>query len=458
MYSVRQVVDARGNPLGRNEDRIEDLNLPPGVQALVETRINDGVDRLREHNQAHLNALATDHAKKWRMLALISSLITILFAIWAPIQIPRWIRQYVEDHMTKPQMEEIADEAIRTKMGDYVDEKLLRVEQSADEALANVATLTNQVAVITSDFAGARSDFDSMSGEILALRQFFNARRGDRDSYSGLLLSAGKPEADLASALLQDVKEFYRDFKNETKGKQPGRWGREVVHVNTLTYCRFPAETIRRNILSHKDPYQRRAEVNDTARRGMQYFVEDLVTVTANDPNVFVASRAVSAIEHFTGKTFGDIPPFSDVAQWWQDEGRTNSSYLSPFDQIAEGDRLLNQRRFREAIAIYENCVSNRTGLATTHYNLFKAYWLTGDREQATNSLMMAISEADAPPDALLTYAHILTDEGKQDEAISKLAAAKPFLRDFAVVIAADPRFERLGTNTQFQTLLKKEE
>lgn len=455
MKRHHSIVDAQGNPIGNGKDSIEDLNLPPGVQALVEGRINDAIDRLRGHNDADLRHLARDHAKKWMILTLLSWAFTITTLVIAPTQIPKWIRQYVQEHMTKPEMEEIADEAIRTKMGNYVDEKLRRIERSADAALANVATLTNQVAIVSSDLAGARSDFENMSGDILALRQFFNARRGDRDAYFGLVTSAKAPHAELASSLLQDVNEFYRGFKNETQGKEPGRWGRQVLHVQTLQYCRFPAEDMHQN-LTHKDPYQRQAGVNDTVRRGLKYFVEDLVSVATNDPNILVASRAVSAIEHFTGKRFGGIPPFSDVTRWWQDEGCTNSAYLSPFDDIAKGDQLLNQRRFNDAIATYENCVNNRSGLATTHFNLFKAYLLSGNREKATNCLQTAISEAEVLPDAALVYAHILTDEGKHDEAVKKLSLAKPYIKDFTVTMGADPRFRILATNKQFQVLLGK--
>lgn len=230
-----------------------------------------------------------------------------------------------------------------------------------------------------------------------------------------------------------------------------------MVHVQTLDYCRFPAETTHRQ-LTHSDPYQRRAEVNDTVRRGLKYFVEDLVTVVTNDPNVLVASRAVSAIEHFTGETFGELPPFTDAVKWWQEEGQTNSVYLSPFGEIATGNYLFNQRRFDDAITVYENCVSNRSGLAITYFNLFNAYWLVGNREKATNSLLAAISEAQAPPDAHLEYASILASDGEQNKAIKILAEAKPFIKGFATMIKADARFQSLGTNSQFKALIETDE
>jgi tetratricopeptide (TPR) repeat protein len=456
MNTRKDIVDAQGNPIRKGGDNLDDLNLPPGVQALVETRINEAVDRLREHNQADLNALAREHAKKWRILTLASWLITIIFTVWAPIQIPGWIRQYVQDNMTKPNMERIADEAIRTKMGTYVDSKLSRVETSAGEALANVATLTNQVANVSSALANARSEFDDLSGNILTLRQFFNARRGDRQAYLGLVTSSQLPKSELATALLQDVHEFYIAFKNETKGKPSGLWGREVAHVQTLQYCPFPAENIH-VMFTHKDPYQRQADVTETARRGWKYFVEDLVSVVTNDPNVLVASRAVSAIEPLTGKSFGDLSPFSDVVEWWQHEGVTNAMYKSPFAAIATADALLYQRRFGDAISLYENCVSNRPGLALTQYKLFKAYMLTGNKEKATNCLQKAVTEAQAQTDALFDYASLLAADGAQDQAVKRLAEAKPFLKDFCEIVKADTRFDSLRTNVQFQVLLKED-
>lgn len=449
------IVDAQGNPIGKTEDRIEDLNLPPGVQALVETRINDGVDRLREHNQAHLNALAADHAKKWRILALISWVITIVFAIWAPIQIPRWIKQYVEDHMTKPRMEKIADEAIRTKMGAYVDEKLRSVERSAGAALANVSTLTNQVAAVSTDLAMARSDFENMSGDILALRQFFNARRGDKEAYFGLLASAQKADSDLASALLRDIQEFYRDFKNETQGKQPGRWGRSIIHVKTLDYFKTAAESIHLQ-LTHPDPYQRRAEVNETARRGLKYFVEDLVTVATNDPNVLVSSRAVSCIEHLAGKSFGDIPPFQDVVDWWRSTGHTNETFTSPFSLLAEADAFRQQRHFDKALALYQQVTTNRSGLAHAHYYMGLIHKAKGDTAKASSAFKKATDEAQAFEQAVFEYASLLVQEGKNAEAVAELKKLKPyFMGDFAETVTRHPGFAPLRDREDFKGLFE---
>ena len=458
MKKHKGLVDAQGNTVGKSEDSIDDLNLPPGVQALVEGRINGAIDRLRDHNDSDLRHLARDHAKKWMILTVISWVFTFATLVIAPTQIPKWIRQYVQDHMTKPKMEEIADEAIRTKMGAYVDKKLHRVEKSADAALVNVSTLTNQVAVVSSDLASARSDFDNMSGDILALRQFFNARRGDRGTYFGLLASAKKPDSDLASALLRDVQEFYRDFKNETQGKQPGRWGQQVVHVKPLEYYKSAAERIRVQ-LAHKDPYQRRAEVNETARRGMKYFVEDLVGVVADDPNVLVANRAVSSIESLTGQSFGDVPPWDDVSAWWQAEGCTNPVYASPFSLLDEADALREESRFDEALARYQQAITNKSGLAHSHYYIGLIYRVKGDKVAACAAFKTAAEEVQGFSEAAFEYAVCLAAEEKYAEAIAELKKVKPyFMQDFSATVRRHPGLAPLHEKEEFKQLYEEKD
>ena len=67
MEKKTMLYDHSGQPLP-STDGGEKGNLPPGVQALIETRINSAIDDLRERNRDDLKDLSRDHAKKWRFL------------------------------------------------------------------------------------------------------------------------------------------------------------------------------------------------------------------------------------------------------------------------------------------------------------------------------------------------------------------------------------------------------
>ena len=113
-FSVKRLFDEHGNPIGDKGDSPEDLNLPPGVQALIETRLNSAVDRLRDLNQADLKELASQASKKWRFLAIVSFAVFVLSLAWnifswfvAPQQIKGWVKDAVQQRMTEPMLKAV---------------------------------------------------------------------------------------------------------------------------------------------------------------------------------------------------------------------------------------------------------------------------------------------------------------------------------------------------------------
>ncbi len=63
MANSPKLYDHSGQPLGQNKDDSEG-NLPQGVQALIESRVNEGIADIREHNRDDLQDLARDHVRK----------------------------------------------------------------------------------------------------------------------------------------------------------------------------------------------------------------------------------------------------------------------------------------------------------------------------------------------------------------------------------------------------------
>src|SRR2546430_3111093 len=115
------------------QNRIDDLNLPPSVQALIETRINAAVEQLREDNRTELGRLISKHTRKWQVIAGILFLINVGSWFIAPNQIKKWAKDYVQKHMTAPELKKAADEAIRTQMADYVRSQIEPVKRDVQD-------------------------------------------------------------------------------------------------------------------------------------------------------------------------------------------------------------------------------------------------------------------------------------------------------------------------------------
>ena len=60
-----------------NSSNIIHDNMPPGIQALIETRLNEAIDRLRDHNKLDLKELVFKHVKKWRYLTAFMTAVAI---------------------------------------------------------------------------------------------------------------------------------------------------------------------------------------------------------------------------------------------------------------------------------------------------------------------------------------------------------------------------------------------
>src|SRR5437867_2242405 len=84
-----------GETLSRPAESLADLNVPPGVQALIETRVNAAIEELREDNRREIKQLIAKHTRKWQIIAAASIVFTLGSWFVAPQQIKKWARDYV---------------------------------------------------------------------------------------------------------------------------------------------------------------------------------------------------------------------------------------------------------------------------------------------------------------------------------------------------------------------------
>jgi len=454
MHTHNKILGVDGLPIDKSDANVHDSHMPPGVEALIETRLNGAIDRMRDLNHSEMQRYAQNYSKNWKTVALASWFITILFLFITPYQIPAWIKQFVQENMTKPNMEKIADEAIRSKMGAYVDGKLRKVENVVYVATENIASLTNQIVTVSKDITNAKEDLSEINHDMTILQNFFSAKRGDRKGYNELMAASQKTNSFLASTLFTEVVESYRDFKRDMWNRSANAKIRRIMHAQTQQYFLSTAESLYFGISKHPDPNQRQASITDIEERKLLYFVENLKNVATQDDNVYVALCAVISLERMLGKSFGDLPPFQEVIDWWNTEGKTNVVYFSPFADIEKALKMSSQNKI-ESIKLYESCVSNRTGLSFSLYQLGALYVTIGDRSKAKESLRRATVESQGQTDAIILYALLLIAEGDQKLAIQKLKEAEPYMKNFHDTIRTDSRFASLRTNALFRTLVR---
>lgn len=126
------VLGSRGETLSKPPDSVADLNLPPGVQALIETRITAAVEDLKEDNRKEIRELNYQHTRRWRIIAFSSVAFAIVSWFIAPQQIRKWAKDFVQQRMTAPELKKAADAAIASQMGEYVKGQLEALKRDID--------------------------------------------------------------------------------------------------------------------------------------------------------------------------------------------------------------------------------------------------------------------------------------------------------------------------------------
>lgn len=238
MDKKKRILDQSGQPIHPNEDEGE-TNLPLGVQALIETRINSAIDDLREHNRDDLKDLARDHARKWRYLALISLAITIITIFYAPHQIITWIGEQIDTKLTEPMIQESADRLIDSKMAKYVSDKMEPLNRRATELKSSIDEMNTTIA---KKQAMLEDQQKKLSVQLHIRELAIAAKAGSREAYTALLDMRGKEvnTSDLLTASIKEIELFYDADRNQLSFptlvktetfKDPGFASDEVIFI-----------------------------------------------------------------------------------------------------------------------------------------------------------------------------------------------------------------------------------
>ncbi len=357
--------------------------------------------------------------------------------------------------MIQTNINNIAPPLIRNEVTAIQKNQIDPLKISLTDLQASTSNTTEKLAVLDASLNQSEKKYEALSGDIGLLKLHADASLGSRKAFLGLLAATNgteKTEA-FAKSLITDLNSKYTNFKNERTYDGFAKFRSAVIHRVTGKECKSATEDFGRAFKSDNVSYKQ-AVIDDIARRKLFYFAEDLVAVVEQDPDLFVTSRAVSSLEKLTGNKFSETPMFSDVSVWWQTTGKTNPAYMSPFPAIEKGRRLLDTGDREAALKCLDEAVSNRSGLAETRNLIAAIYEMKGNIGQATNQLMIAMNEAEGQGGVMLSYAGLILDMGKQDEALEYIEKAMPFIWNAKDSIGKDARFQKLRNVPAFQELM----
>ena len=407
-----------------------DLNLPPGVQALVETRINAAIEQLREDNRDELKKLIEKHTRKWQAAAALLFVLNLASWFIAPHQIRKWAKDYVQQRMTAPELKRAADAAISSQMGDYVRSQLdpLRedISQKQDQLSAAQAAITRQVRI-----------------QQLAIA----AKAGGLSEYEDLKQAADSQSQDTsaAKATLKEVELYYdadraqlsyRALVDSVSHQDPG-WSYEEMLMK----------------LESHDPSYREAATNVIAQIGgsnkSQGIVEDLVDALKKEANLRVIARITRAITLITKVEFKPLDRQA-IFDWWQLHDK-DPAYQSPYGGFRKALPLLDSadsaEEKRKVISSLDETIKNDPNAVYTRALKLRYLIAFGDFGAADNEVTEIEKHQGDFRWALLWKSLLLYGETKPDEAVTAINTAfnrSPELAEFA---KGDPAFAGLLQN-----------
>lgn len=326
MSDSTRLYDHAGRPLRQSRDDAAE-NLPAGVQALIESRMNSAIADMREHNRDDLQDLARDHGRKWRHLALlttafglIGSGIAIITTFYAPEKIGKWVNSQVDLKLTEPLIKESADRVIANKISDYVDERLYPLRDKA-------VYIEKSVDNVRKDIENKQTEIENkqelLPNQLKITELSIDAKAGSRESYNSLL-SMAKNETEHSNLLKASLKEIELFFDadrgqisfpiliKKSTMKAPGYSVDEVVHIlRTKPDLAEPAI----NVLSN---------LNSKAS------VKEICVFINKTDNLRAAARATRALEVITGERFRPLE-FEKVTNWWT-ENSVNKIYSGSYE------------------------------------------------------------------------------------------------------------------------------
>jgi hypothetical protein len=318
--------DGSGQPFP-SEGNGPGSNLPAGVEALIEARVNSALDNLREQNRHELQRLAREYAGKWRYVALISSAVTvvswvvgIVTMVVAPPQIASWLATQIDTKLTEPMLQDSANRLIESKMTAFVSDKLKPLDQQAGELKA---TIDDMNVAIGAKQAAIEEQQKKLASQLHIQELAVAAKAGSRQSYTDLLRLKGSDvdASDLLAASLKEIELFYDADRNQFAHQT-------LVKAETLRDPGFAVDEVVFTL--RREPKLIEAAINTLSRLKSKASVKELCRIVSTTDDLRAAARATRAIEEITGERIRPLE-FEKLEAWWK-VNQSDPAYSGDYD------------------------------------------------------------------------------------------------------------------------------
>lgn len=302
-----------------NSKNIIDDNMPPGIQALIETRLYEAIDRLRDHNQFDLKKLVSEHVKKWRFIAGFTTAIAIAAIFIAPFQIPKWIQSYIQQRMTEPELQTAAKQVIQNKMSEYVEEKINPLNSKANDLSKRIESFGNEITIRQDQI---KKDQQSLRKQLHIQQLAIASKAGERLKYEELknIVKEDTEFKNYAKTALKEVEYFYHTDRYLLSYQV-------LVDPISLKKINYSVDEVVG--IFQKNPKLREPAVNVLCDMNKKCVVEELCKYIDSLQGLRVISRITRALEKLTGEKFKPLD-VSAVKAWWS-RNSDREEYKSPY-------------------------------------------------------------------------------------------------------------------------------
>ena len=311
-------------------DEEADQALPPGVQALIETRINSAIDNLRERNRYDLKELSRDHIRKWRFLAITSSIITLITIFYAPDKILNIISNQIDKRLTEPMLISSADRLIESKMNSYVSEKLAPLMDRATKLESTIDGMDRQ---ISEKQLLLEEKQNTLQKQLRIQELAISSKAGSRKAYIDLLALSKDPNNgnDLINASLKEIELFYDVDRKQLSYEH-------LVKAETMKDPGYSVDEVIFIMRNNKDLTE--AAINTLSQLKSKAVIAELCQVVFDSDDLHVVNRATRAIQILSGEEIHPLD-FEKVKQWWS-LNKDNKEFNGNYDGYCEVIKMLH--------------------------------------------------------------------------------------------------------------------
>ncbi len=314
-----------GNPIKPDPH----LSLPNDVQALIDAKVTAGIlqssDRLREEFTSK---------QRYVKVTAVSVVIAIVGWLYGPSEVKNWTRQFVAEHMNKPMLLDAADEAIRTKMADYVEERINPLRDQAKDLSSSIITKSSEL-----------MDKQALLEKQLHIQQLaISSKTGSRKDYEELKSLANSEIS--AKVAIKDVEQFYdvdrgllsyRVLADGISMQDPGYSVDEVVLIFVTS------------------PNRREYSVNTLSIFRRKTCVAILCESLKTEQDLHVIARVTRILEIITGNKLQPLDLQSALA-WWDNHSQ-DPEYKNPYVNLIAANSLFDYYHFNPPAPIIESII-----------------------------------------------------------------------------------------------------